>query len=185
MCRLLCPPCRQMGTAGHSHLHATDSAKLLVFSSSAENGRVVLSGPPALGAGGPEFKSRRPDQNISRVFFRLSKAYFTQNRPWNFRRQEVSIRKSFNSKEFAARRIFKNTRRQECYSETIERRQVKRAPSGKYGENRGDPVHFSTHQSSEMQIGDHALGPARASQRLSICVLNRPVKSRQVKPTLR
>src|SRR6266568_7102014 len=26
---------------------------------------------PALGAGGPEFKSRRPDQNISRIFFRL------------------------------------------------------------------------------------------------------------------
>jgi hypothetical protein len=32
---------------------------------------------PALGAGGPEFKSRRPDQNISRVFCSLSKAYFT------------------------------------------------------------------------------------------------------------
>src|SRR6266446_2575888 len=65
MCRLLCPPCRQMGTAGHSHLHATDSAKLLVFSSSAENGRVVLSGPPALGAGGPRFKSGRPDHSLS------------------------------------------------------------------------------------------------------------------------
>src|SRR5229473_7293433 len=71
MCRLLCPPCRQMGTAGHSHLHATDSAKLLVFSSSAENGRVVLSGPPALGAGGPEFKSRRPDQFMFIVFHHL------------------------------------------------------------------------------------------------------------------
>src|SRR6266481_4984154 len=79
MCRLLCPPCRQMGTAGHSHLHATDSAKLLVFSSSAENRRVVLSSPPALGAGGPEFKSRRPDQNISRVFFSILKAPFTSN----------------------------------------------------------------------------------------------------------
>ena len=32
-----------------------------------------------MGAGGPEFKSRRPDQNISRVFFRLMKAHFTQN----------------------------------------------------------------------------------------------------------
>jgi hypothetical protein len=29
-----------------------------------------------------------------------------------------------------------------------------------------------------MQIGDHALGPARASQRLSICRLNRPVLNR-------
>jgi hypothetical protein len=32
---------------------------------------------PALRAGGPEFKSRRPDQNISRVFYSLSKANFT------------------------------------------------------------------------------------------------------------
>ena len=34
---------------------------------------------PDLGAGGPEFKSRRPDQNISRVFFSLLKAPFTSN----------------------------------------------------------------------------------------------------------
>jgi hypothetical protein len=39
-------------------------------------------------------------------------------------------------------------------------------------------VHFWSHQSSELQIGDHALGPARASQRLSICRLNRPVLNR-------
>jgi hypothetical protein len=32
---------------------------------------------PALGAGGPEFKSRRPDQNIFRIFFSLWKALFT------------------------------------------------------------------------------------------------------------
>ena len=32
---------------------------------------------PALGAGGPRFKSGRPDQNISRVFFSLLKAPFT------------------------------------------------------------------------------------------------------------
>jgi hypothetical protein len=43
-----------------------------------------------------------------------------------------------------------------------------RAPSGKYGENHGDPVHFRSHQTSEMQIGDHALGRARASQCLSV-----------------
>ena len=35
--------------------------------------------PAGLGAGGPEFKSRRPDQNISRIFFRLCKTLFTQN----------------------------------------------------------------------------------------------------------
>jgi len=44
-----------------------------------------LDGPPALGAGGPEFKSRRPDQNISRVFFSLLKALSTQNSPVEFR----------------------------------------------------------------------------------------------------
>jgi len=33
---------------------------------------------PALGAGGPEFKSRRPDQNIWRVFFSLLNAPFTE-----------------------------------------------------------------------------------------------------------
>jgi hypothetical protein len=33
---------------------------------------------PALGAGGPEFKSRRPDQNISRVFLSLLNAPFTE-----------------------------------------------------------------------------------------------------------
>jgi hypothetical protein len=34
---------------------------------------------PALGAGGPRFKSGRPDQNILRVFCDLLKACFTQN----------------------------------------------------------------------------------------------------------
>ena len=37
-----------------------------------------MDGPPALGAGGPEFKSRRPDQNIWRVFFSLVNAPFTE-----------------------------------------------------------------------------------------------------------
>ncbi len=34
---------------------------------------------PDLGAGGPRFKSGRPDQNISRIFFSLAKIRFTQN----------------------------------------------------------------------------------------------------------
>ena len=42
---------------------------------------------PALGAGGPEFESRRPDQNISRVFFSLLKASFTQSLPVEFRQK--------------------------------------------------------------------------------------------------
>jgi hypothetical protein len=37
-----------------------------------------------LGAGGLEFKSPRPDQNISRIFFELLKTRFTQNSPVEF-----------------------------------------------------------------------------------------------------
>ncbi len=44
---------------------------------------------PALSAGGREFKSRRPDQNISRVFFRLMKVSFTQNSSVKFWRTGV------------------------------------------------------------------------------------------------
>ncbi len=32
-----------------------------------------------------------------------------------------------------------------CYTESIERREVRRALFGKYGENSGDPVHFLSH----------------------------------------
>ncbi len=76
--------------------------------------------------------------------------------------QVVSVQK--------ARRVAdcKNARRQACYSEIIERKQVKRSPSGKNERNSGDPANFSSQQSSEMQIGGHALGPARASLWLSI-----------------
>src|SRR6202030_4441768 len=64
---ILCPPYRHTRTVVHSQPHPTVSTKLLFFSSNTENGGFVLDGPPALGAGGPEFKSRRPDQNISRI----------------------------------------------------------------------------------------------------------------------
>jgi hypothetical protein len=82
------------------------------------------------------------------------------------------------SKSSPQDKICKNAGRQERYSEIIGRTQVNRPPSHKYGENSGDPVHFSSTQSSELQIGDHALGPARASQRPAICRLNRPVLNR-------
>ena len=62
VCQLLCPPYRQMGTVAHSQPHATITPKLFCFSSNAENKTVVFSSPPALGAGGPRFKSARPDQ---------------------------------------------------------------------------------------------------------------------------
>jgi len=61
---ILCPPYRHIRTVVHSQPHVTDSTKLLFFSSNAENGGFVLNGPPALGAGGPRFKSGRPDQTF-------------------------------------------------------------------------------------------------------------------------
>jgi hypothetical protein len=49
----------------------------------------------------PRFKSGRPDQNIFCVFFSLLKAPFTpKTYLWNSGRQEVSIRNSFNAREF-------------------------------------------------------------------------------------
>jgi hypothetical protein len=44
-----------------------------------ENKQYTRRKEPALGAGGPRFKSGRTDQNISRIFFDLLKARFTQN----------------------------------------------------------------------------------------------------------
>jgi len=60
-----------MGIFAHSQPHATITAKLFCFSSNVENRRVVFCGPPALGAGGPEFKSRRPDQMYPAYFLQL------------------------------------------------------------------------------------------------------------------
>jgi len=68
-----------MGTLAHSQPHATIVPKLFSFSKNVENRTVVFGSAPALGAGGPRFKSARPDQNMSRVFFDLLKARFTQN----------------------------------------------------------------------------------------------------------
>ena len=60
------------------------------------------------------------------------------------------MRKSFNFRDFAGRQVCNNVRRQERISETIEQRQVRRTSSDKYGENHGDPMHFSCHRYSEM-----------------------------------
>ena len=48
-----------------------------VFKTEIEKEGLPRASPAGLGAGGPEFKSRRPDQNISRVFFSVLKAPFT------------------------------------------------------------------------------------------------------------
>ena len=60
------------------HLATTISfAKPFIFKIKIEKEGLPRDSPAGLGAGGPEFKSRRPDQNISRVFFGLLKAFFT------------------------------------------------------------------------------------------------------------
>src|SRR5260370_34672527 len=50
-----------------------------VFKTETEKEGLPRDSTPALGAGGPRFKSGRPDQNISSVFFRSLKAPFTSN----------------------------------------------------------------------------------------------------------
>ena len=56
-----------------------------VFKNAIEKEGLPRDSTPDLGAGGPEFKSRRPDQNIPRVFLNLLKARFTQNSSVEFR----------------------------------------------------------------------------------------------------
>src|SRR5437867_8028854 len=80
-----------------------------------------LGSAPALGAGGPEFKSRRPDQNISRVFFGLLKAPFTPNLICEIlagRRPQSATR--LMAKSSPRDKFSKNTPRRECHSEIIE-----------------------------------------------------------------
>jgi hypothetical protein len=145
-----------------------------VFRTKIEKEGLPKDSPAGLGAGGPEFKSRRPRPKHLACFLYLiesSHSIPACGIPLDRRSRFASrlVSKSSPHDEHA-----KNTGRQERYSEAIERRQVKRALAGKYGGNHGDPVHFSSHRSSEMQIGGHALGSAHASQCLSIWVLNRP-----------
>jgi hypothetical protein len=73
---ILCPPYRHTRTVVHGQPHPTVSTKLLFFSSNAENGGFVLDGPPALGAGGPEFESRRPDHFKFLFFHHLETIVF-------------------------------------------------------------------------------------------------------------
>jgi len=58
---------------------------------------------PALGAGGPEFKSRRPDQKYLACFLLfIESAVQLKPHLWNSGRQAVWICKSFTFREFAA-----------------------------------------------------------------------------------
>jgi|ERR1700674_114353 len=55
-----------------------------VFKTRIEKEELPRDIPPDLGAGGPRFKSGRPDQNISRILFKLSETLFTPNFPVEF-----------------------------------------------------------------------------------------------------
>src|SRR5260370_29085039 len=57
------------------------SSNSFVFKTEIEKEGLPGDITPALGAGGLRFKSGRPDQNISRVFFSFSRALFSQNFP--------------------------------------------------------------------------------------------------------
>src|SRR6185295_13727150 len=74
-------------------------------------------------------------------------------------------------------------RRQECYTESIERSKLSAHYLATMGKIQGTLRISRLLNLRAMQIGDHALGPARASQRLSICRLNRPVLNMS-EPTL-
>jgi hypothetical protein len=55
-----------------------------VFKPNIEKEGLPRDRTPDLGAGGPRFKSGRPDQNIVRIFFGLSKVFFTPTIPVEF-----------------------------------------------------------------------------------------------------
>ena len=64
----------------HISVHRATSkyfSNSFIFKNKIEKEGLPGNSTPDLGAGGPEFESRRPDQNISRVFSSLSKANFT------------------------------------------------------------------------------------------------------------
>ena len=99
---------------------------------------------PALGAGGPEFKSRRPDQNISRVIFSSLKAPFTSNPIFGIL---ADRRSGFASRFFPRVRRITNLQKHGdpgVLDRRIKRREVKRTILQVW-ENSGDPAHFSSH----------------------------------------
>ena len=67
-----------------------------IFKTKIEKEGLPRDSTPGLGAGGPEFKSRRPDQKYLACFLLLiESAVHLKPRLWNSGRQEVWIRKPF------------------------------------------------------------------------------------------
>jgi len=71
-------------------------SKSFVFKNKIEKEGLPSDSPAGLGAGGPEFKSRRPDQKYLACFLLfIESAVHLKPHLWNSGRQEVWIRKSF------------------------------------------------------------------------------------------
>ena len=71
-------------------------ANFVVFKRQIEKEGLPRDSPAGLGAGGPRFKSGRPDQKYLACFLLVIEgAVHLKPRLWNSGRQEFSIRKSF------------------------------------------------------------------------------------------
>jgi hypothetical protein len=97
-----------------------------VFKNKIEKEGLPRDSPAALGAGGPEFKSRRPDQSMVLVSRHLETSIFLLKPLRISQWQEAGLCNSFNLYDFAVLRAGKNSRRQERHSKFIEWTQLKR-----------------------------------------------------------
>src|ERR1700683_1015119 len=91
---------RQSKKSGtHYKSYYIELSKLI---SSAQNTMVNHFQPPSLGAGGPRFKSARPDQTHLASFLLVNEGSFhSKVILWNSGRREFSFAKSFSFREFA------------------------------------------------------------------------------------
>ena len=124
-------------TCSHIVPQPNSFVKSFAFRSKIEKEGLPRGSTPAMGAGGPEFKSRRPDQSISRVFFSLLKAPFTSTPSVEFWQTGGLDSQVVYFQRVRHMTNLQKHEEQECYTESIERREVKRALFGKYGENSG------------------------------------------------
>jgi hypothetical protein len=102
----------------HTSVHRATTkyfSNSFVFKTKIEKEGLPRGSPAGLGAGGPEFKSRRPDQSILFVLHYLESHMFLLQILWISRRQEFGFCKSFNLHHFVALCAGKNSKRQECH----------------------------------------------------------------------
>jgi len=139
-----------------------------VFKTKIEKEGLPGDSTPDLGAGGPEFKSRRPDQNISRVFLSLLEGPFTPIPVCGILADRSSIGVSrLVSQILQHGEYAKNTERLECHSEIIELTQLKKSSRDGCGENWGDLAHFSFIILLKDTTMGHTLNPGNAQLRLT------------------